>query len=242
MTLHKGLLSFTLLTLSSGLSSAAVLTADYRLNGSLADFLPGGTALTSAGGTLGANTYTFSNNQELSVSNVLANGADYSLGIRFSFTENAGYNKFVDFKDLTSDTGQYVNSGFTFYPTASGGFFSTSVMHNVFLTRSSATNTYTAYLDGTEIYSFTDSSSLAVFSGPGSVMRFFRDDNNTGGGESSPGEADRIMVWDGALTAAEIGNIDLTVEAGKSAVPEPGTFSLGGLAIGAAMLVRRFRK
>jgi hypothetical protein len=242
MTLHKGLLSFTLLTLSSGLSSAAVLTADYRLNGSLADFLPGGTALTAGGGTLGTNTYTFSYNQGLSVSNVLANGGDYSLGLRFSFTENSGYNKFVDFKNLGSDTGQYVNVGFNFYNvTGNVGSFSVNTMHNVFLTRSSATNTYTAYLDGAQVYTFVDGSALGVFSSPGAVMQFFRDDVGTGG-EASPGEVDRIMVWDGALTSAEIANIDLTVEAGKSAVPEPGTFSLGGLAIGAAMLVRRFRK
>jgi hypothetical protein len=230
-----------LTALFGSLCSGAVLTADYRFNGNLNDSLAGGTALTANGGSVGASTYTFSYNQGLSVSSILADGGDYSLGMRFSFAENSGWNKFVDFKNLTADAGQYVNGGLSFYPVTGGGSFSTGVMHDVFLTRSSATNTYSAYLDGSLVYSFTDSSSLGVFTATGGIMHFFRDDSGTGG-EASPGEADRIMIWDGALTANEIGDIDLTVETTESVVPEPGTLSLAGLALAAAVGVRRFSK
>ena len=72
-------------------------------------------------------------------------------------------------------------------------------------------------------------------------MQFFKDDFATGQGEASAGEVDRIMVWDGALTAGEVADFDMTLE-GSSPVPEPGTLSLGGLALAAAAVLRRFRK
>src|SRR5689334_4574144 len=115
---EAGLLRFAVATaMLATIASGATLTADYRLNGTYTDSLPGGTALTSLGGTLGATSYSFAASQGLQVaSSILANFADYSIAMRFQFGATSGYRKFIDFLDLGSDTGMYVlNNAFIMY-------------------------------------------------------------------------------------------------------------------------------
>ena len=105
-----------LLPAAAVLMNGAILTADYRFNGNLSDSLSGGTSLDDHGGTPGAGSYAFGAGQGLSVDNViLADGGAYTLALRFEFdTASTGWRKVVDFKDRTSDCGQYVNSGLNF--------------------------------------------------------------------------------------------------------------------------------
>ena len=220
--------------------SAATLTADYRFQGNLNDSLPGGTPLTGNGGTVGATTYDFSYGQGLFGSGILADGGDYSLVIRFLFTENASWNKFVDFKNRTSDCGQYVNGTLNFFCLGAGGpTFTTDVFHNVVLTRNGTTGLYSAYLDGNLAFSVTDLGGTASFSINNRTMYFMGDDLSTSNAENSPGSLDRIRIYDGALTQAEISNLDLSEPTNTSAVPEPQTAGIFAAAAAGLVMLRR---
>ena len=192
---------FSLLT-STHLQAA--LTHLYDLNGSYADAF-GGPSLVPNGGSLNATNYTFAANQGLSLSSGLSNSATYSLLLDFSFSDLAGFRKIVDFKDRTSDTGLYnLNAALNFYNVITGpaGAFVPDVVERLVITRD-ASNTFTGYVNGVQQISFTDSGSLAIFSGLNSIIHFFRDDTATGG-EASAGLVDRIAVYDTPLTAAEV--------------------------------------
>ena len=231
-------LLLTALTFSA--HGAATLTADYRFQGNLNDSLPGGSALIGNGGTVGATTYDFSFGQGLFGSGILANGGDWSLVIRFLFTENAGFNKFVDFKNRTSDCGEYVSPTIGFFCMANGGpVFTTDVFHDVVLTRDGGTSVYTAYLDGSLAFSAVDTTN-AIFDVNNGTMYFMGDDalQNT---ENSPGSVERIRIYDGALTAAEVSQLDLTEPSG-AAVPEPQTAALLASAIGGLLMLRLRRR
>lgn len=97
------------------LSVASVAGADtftYELNGSLAD--SGGPSLVSNGGPLGSTGYAFGVNEGLSLPGTRAFDV-YSIDIRFYFDDvNALFNtwqKILDFKNRTSDSGLYSAGG-----------------------------------------------------------------------------------------------------------------------------------
>ena len=93
-------------------SVASIAVADtftYQLNGSYAES-NGGPSLVPYGGTLGPTGYTFGVQQGLSLS---GSGAfdSYSIDIHFFFdalgSSFDGYQKILDFKNRTSDSGLY---------------------------------------------------------------------------------------------------------------------------------------
>jgi len=194
---------------------AATLTHDYELNGSLADAL-GGPALTAQGGTLDANGYAFGANQGLVYSGGFADGGDYSIDMRFSLDDRSGgYAKIIDFLDKASDNGLYaLGQKLEFYPVNGGAgpsVFDGQQSVDMLVARDASTGSFTAWINGTQAFTFNDSSSIAVFGSAGSVANFFIDDDHTGGRESAPGYVDSIKIYDGALAAP---------------VPEPGSVAL----------------
>jgi hypothetical protein len=229
----------TALTFSA--HATAALTADYRFQGNLNDSLPGGSALISNGGTVGATTYDFSYGQGLFGSGILANGGDWSLVIRFLFTENSGFNKFVDFKNRGSDCGEYVSPtiGFFCMTGSVGPVFATDIFHDVVLTRDGGTSAYNAYLDGSLVFSAVDTTN-AIFDVNNGTMYFMGDDLVAGNTENSPGSVDRIRIYDGALTGAEVSQLDLS-EPNGAGVPEPQTGALFGSAIAGLLMLGRRR-
>jgi hypothetical protein len=104
-----------------------------------------------------------------------------------------------------------------------------------------------AYLDGVERFSFNDATSMdAVFSGPGGIATFFRDNN----GEASAGFVDFIRLYDRVLTGTEVASLYGSgtplreFEVPVSTVPEPSAWAmliLGLGAVGAAMRRRNAR-
>jgi hypothetical protein len=99
-------------------------TFTYELNGSLMD--SGGPSLVSQGGTLGSTGYAFGVNEGLSLPGTRAFDV-YSIDIRFYFNDvNAsldGYQRILDFKNRTSDSGLYSLSGQLVLFSASGCWF-----------------------------------------------------------------------------------------------------------------------
>jgi hypothetical protein len=99
--------------LAGAASIAGATTFTYELNGSYAE-TNGGPSLVSYGGTLGDTGYTFGVNAGLSLSDTGISDA-YSIAIRFYFDDvNASintYQKILDFKNRTSDSGLYSGSG-----------------------------------------------------------------------------------------------------------------------------------
>jgi len=164
----------------------------YDLNGTLAEN-NGGPSLVDYGGTLGPNGYFFGVNQGLSLSGTGISDV-YSIEIRFYFDSvNAsfdGYQRIIDFKDRTSDSGFYDLNGSatSFYSQSTAPFLSggSSAGHVFFngtyadlLLQRDGSGLFSVSVNGTLAYSFLDSTAAAVFSGPDNIIYFFMDDFQT---------------------------------------------------------------
>ena len=215
----------------------AALVHQYELNGSFADTFSGPSLVPGGVGTFDALTYHFGANQGLSLSGALPSSATYSILVDFKFTALGSFKKIIDFKNLASDAGLYSlgESSLTFFPGISGpSAMPIDTWLRLVITRD-ATDTFTCYKDGALEFSFADPSGVAVFSEPGSIIRFFKDDAASGGFEAVAGVADRIEIYDDALTSTQVATL------GGPAIPEPASAALlllGGLALAA----RRRRK
>ncbi len=232
--------SATILMLASFTTgaSAAVLQHNYQLNGNLEDTL-GGPALVADGGTLGSDSYSFGDNKGLTLSNGLTDGGSYSIALNFNLSSLSGdrLQKIVDFKNLSSNYGVYTYmSDLFFYPgwvgSTSHSGLKANTNYEVVLTRDGNTKAFTAYVDGVKQGSFLDNNGYAVFSSSGKTMHFFEDDPLGADYGTSPGVVNSIRIWDGALSASEVAQIN--------AVPLPGTFwLLGSALVGLGLLDRR---
>jgi hypothetical protein len=179
---------------------------DYQLNASLTDAL-GGPSLVTLGGTLTATGYQFGPNQGLNLSSALANPADYAIELVFSWNSLSGsWQKIIDFHNLAPDIGLYtLGNGLQFMNGAfTPNLFTAGVTRHLVLTRDDATNVVRAYIDGVERWNFVDNAGDAVFDGTDDVVRFFQDDTASGQTEAQSGFVDRIRIFDGALSAADV--------------------------------------
>jgi len=186
-------------------AQGATRTHAYLLSGTYTDEM-GGTPLIPNGGSLTATGYNFSGGQGLSLTNAVRS-ADYSIELLFFITDTVGYGKLLDFKDRSTDDGLYNNDGaLGFYPEIQSTdiVFRTNQAVHMVLTRDGPTERVTAYVNGTNHFTFIDSLQYAVFSAPGNVIQFFQDDFTTGGAENPRGFVDRIQLFDGALSSSEV--------------------------------------
>jgi hypothetical protein len=192
----------------------------YDLNGSLDDSL-GGLPLVSNGGSLATfGYYTFGANQGPTFLGEASLADSYTIGLRFSFEEIGSWRKIVDFKQRSSDAGLYnFNGALEFYPITSIGTFPQNTFVDVVISRDGVTDVVSAYIEGQPALSFVDSGNLAVadlVSG-NALFELLRDDFQVGPHESSAGVLDRVVVYQGALTAEEIPNAVEVPEAGTTA-------------------------
>lgn len=229
--------------LAAPLSIAQAQTHVYTLQGTFADLF-GGPSLTSDGGTLGPNGYTFGANQGLVLQNVFSAGASYSLAFRstfFSLSSTTNYVKMVDFKDQASDNGYYSYLGQAdFYPHNGTGNtdYAPNVSALTVLTNDATTHMLTVYVNGLQRLSISDGAQDAEFTGPNGVARFFEDDFYLGQPEAAAGFVDYLATYNTVLTADEVANLPV-----PAVVPEPATVTLfaTGL-IGIIGVARRRRK
>jgi hypothetical protein len=189
-------------------SAASIAVADtftYELNGSYAES-NGGPSLVPYGGTLGSMGYTFGVQQGLSLSGTGIFDA-YSIAIRFYFDDvNASFNTFqkiLDFKNRTSDSGLYSGSGSLqlFATTGSGDPHAGSGVHDFtnrtiadLLVTRSANGVFSASVNGHFAFSVMDTNGATRFSGPDNIIYFFIDDLQSFAPEAGLGFVDRIQV------------------------------------------------
>jgi hypothetical protein len=200
-------------------AKAATLIHDYDLSASLNDNV-GTIALTSNGGSLGANGLAFGPDQGPSLVGAI-NPATYSIFMRFSLDATDGWRRLVDFKNRTTDNGLYnygnklqfvVNSGFDFV-TGAADVFAPGRTVDLAITRDAASQQFIGYVDGIQQISFTDSADGAVFdptSDP--IIQFLRDDLVVSG-ESGSGVLKTIRIYQGVLSQGEVAALSVPLPA-----------------------------
>jgi len=217
-SLHSSQNTFTL-----GLDSALV-KADYQLVNSRASSVGTAPALTDIGP--GTNTFasatvdgtpttvlTFprENGVRLSPTTGVVQNSTYTIVALFELDEADRWRRILDFKNGVGDNGLYFDGGnkLNFFGAQSSG--GTTVPANtwvqVALTRNTS-GTVVGYVNGIQQFSFADSSNNAVIDA-NNALRFFKDNDTVGAtAEESAGSVARIRLYDGALTANQVGALD----------------------------------
>lgn len=222
----------------------------YEFDGSATDARGGATMTLGTSATYNGSGATgglrFTKDQGPTVTGAFAHTGLYSVELFFSLDQVASFRRVIDFKNGKDEDGVYLHNGdLRFYgqSLSSDTNIKAGQMTHLVVTRDESQRVR-AYLDGTERFSFSDATSMdAVFSGPDGIARFFRDNN----GEASAGFEDFIRLYDRVLTGSEItslygsGTPLRNFEAPVSTVPEPSTWAMLILGLGAVGAVVRRR-
>lgn len=202
-------------------SVAASLGADYRFQDSYRPAGADSPVLTRLGATSFASdtvdstarkVLAFGAGEGLSLpTNGLFSNDDYSVVTLVKLSDVGGYNRILDFKNGTEDTGLYVLNGhLNFYNVANSTapVVASGAWVQIVLTRSASDDIVTGYVDGVQVLQFTDSGDLGVIATD--TLRFFQDNIHGGGSgtEHSAGNVAGIRLFDGALTSAEVASLD----------------------------------
>jgi CubicO group peptidase (beta-lactamase class C family) len=197
-------------------TGSAEVTADYRLENTMADSVGTAAELSAIGAdatrfvdeaVLGQvrPVLTFDRGSGLALTPASsAMGSEYTIELLFRFDRLDGWAKIVDFSDAQEDSGLYSLDGrMDFYPITNGfgALLDADSYAHVVLTRD-ATDTVVAYVNGSRQLSFHDPGDIAVIDAH-DTLRLFSDDNVTPN-EDSAGGVSRIRLYDGALTARDV--------------------------------------
>lgn len=197
----KKYLPLCLFILSSSANANLINSYDFTTN--LSDTLNNGLNLTASGGEINAGRYSFTDNQGLRLASALPGTTDYAIEIKMQINGNTNnYNKIIDFQDLVSDRGLYINNGLIkFYSAgpANTGAISIDTDFTVGLAR--AGDSIDVYLNNTLLFSAVDNNQAVSAA---NILNFFEDDNATGQRESFTGSVDFIRIHDDASTFSAV--------------------------------------
>lgn len=181
---------------------------------------------------------------QVAISNVLSS-PEYSLDFQISLNRTDWQRKVLDFKNLTTESGVYVDFGRLGFADATGTYITPlsssptdiSVDSPVRLTftRTSA-GLFSAYVNGAAQFSFDDAANLATF---GSAATLFRDDSAICGYCQTGGTLSYLNVYDTALSATEVAGLGHSI---APAVPEPETMALVAAGLLTAFTLGRRRQ
>jgi len=181
--------------------------AAYELEGDLAD-AQGGPDLVSLGGAIQNNGYAFGPNQGLSSTGVLA-ANEYSIELVFRLDDVTGLAKVLDFAELGTDSGLYLDDGVITFVDAitpqnvsgTGLPAESGINIHVVLTRDAVSGEVAVYVDGDERMRFVDASAQATFLT--SNATFFRDDDVTQT-DAAAGFVHFVRMYDMALSTQQV--------------------------------------
>lgn len=239
-TLRPLLLLLCGLALIPARAAAAVLVGEYALRGTLAD-AAGNNPLTAAGGQITSLGYVFAANQGLSFTNHDFTPTNYTIELSFRLNTTQGDTKVMDFHNLTSDPGVYVQNGtlaFTPITAAPNASLGAATDIHLVLTRDSSTNVVTAFVNGQQSFSFLDTAGEAAMPGLSNRLSLFIDDSNSA--QASGGTVNYLRVYNGSMSSAEVSAI---YAAGPPlSIPEPSVTALLLAGSGAFVATRGWRK
>lgn len=216
-----GVMVVALILVGAGESAgAATLRAEYRFQGNLASEVAGAPELANLGqgnrfafervdGLGRHQVLTFPRGNGLSLATAgLVDPANNSVVVVFRLADTFGYRRILDFSGGTSDNGLYnLNGHVVLYggDGASQGVVLDDSYAQIALTNAGApggSEQVTAYVNGAEVAAASISQGYGLRSG---VLRLFQDNTSgPGKGEESDGAVSCLLVYDGALTAAEV--------------------------------------
>jgi hypothetical protein len=191
---------------AAALDAPSSLAHQYSFAGNLDDDL-GGPALESLGGTFDAGGYRFTAGQGLRLVGVLPQTI-YSIELEVVLDRVDGYNKVIDFKQLGTDAGLYVENGklqFVVHPvmdcpnvgdcwTSPTQVFTAGTPTTIVLTRDPA-GAIRASVGDQPQFVFPDSEASGTFDGANAVGHVMVDDTITNGSEASGGVVRRVRIY-----------------------------------------------
>lgn len=201
-------------------AAAATLKAEYQLQGSrasavagapdLADVGPGNQFETETVDGVARQVLAFPQGGGVSLATAgLVDVDSHSIVMTFRMDEVAGYRRLLDFSGGTSDSGLYDLGGrIVMYPygASSAGAALGSAYVQVTLTSEATFPGFrltTVYVGGLPVASATTADGFGLGAGE---LRFFKDNvSGPAPGEESAGALACVLLYEGALTATEVG-------------------------------------
>jgi hypothetical protein len=221
-----GALATALIVLGAGsqAASAATLKASYRLDGSRASQVPGAPDLVDIGpgnqfkteqvDGVARQVLAFPKGGGVSLATKdLVDPTSHSIVMVFRLKETDGYRRLLDFRGGASDDGLYQTGGqLSLYGGDYLGFsperLSAGAYVQVALTSEATlagTQWTTLYVDGSPVVGATTPQGFTIGA---AGLRFFKDNVRNGDtDEQSAGALACVLVYDGALTVAEAGQL-----------------------------------
>lgn len=148
----------------------------------------------------------------ISIPDAAITETDYTVSFRFQIDQTNGYRKLIDFSNLSSDAGLYVNNSLRLYP--SGGYgataFNPANVYSVVFERNGLNDSAIAYLfAGNQLVSESRSLDanmdyVPVLVGGNRVFHFFHDDSLTLYEFSPTGLVDQIRFYNGIADPSDI--------------------------------------
>lgn len=193
-------LGAALLLVSVSAANAALIKS-YDFNGDLTDTLGNGNDLVASGGLVSNGRYTFDHNQGLRLTSALLDETTYGIEIRLYADDTGADHKVIDFQDLTSDFGLYIDDGginfFNLPPVGAKGSVREGENHEFTLGLSRSGGFIQLFLDGILLVKALDTDQAIS---RGNVLNFFVDDLKFGQLESFSGSADFIRIHEDSTT------------------------------------------